>query len=104
MQNNTLKKGFYKHFKRDLLHGTTGNDFLYQVLGVSIDAGNDERCVVYRPLYPYENERADFFSGSISEFTEKVEIKGIKKDRFQLITDAAEIERLNCVSREMYGE
>jgi len=68
-----LKLGKYKHYK--------GNQ--YEVIGVAKMSGSLEDIVVYRALYG-ENE---LWVRPLSEFTDEVEIDGIKMPRFEYINE-----------------
>jgi hypothetical protein len=69
-----LAPGRYRHFK--------GNE--YDVLGVAHHSETHEEFVVYRALY---GER-DLWIRPSAMFTESVEVDGIVRPRFQLVSEA----------------
>lgn len=71
----TIEKGTYRHSK-------TGK--LYEVIGVALQTEAEELLVIYRPLYPIEYE---LFARPYEMFVEQVLIDGIRKARFEKISE-----------------
>lgn len=71
----TLRKGTYRHNKKDQL---------YEVLGVALQTETGEPLVVYRPLYSSEYE---LFARPYEMFVELVELDGETKPRFEFISE-----------------
>ena len=70
-----IEKGTYRHNK-------TGK--LYEVLGVALQTETEEPLVIYRPLYEIEYE---LFARLYSMFIEQVSIDGMRKARFERISE-----------------
>lgn len=70
-----IEKGTYPHNK-------TGK--LYEVLGVALQTETEEPLVIYRPLYEIEYE---LFARPYSMFIEQVSIDGMRKARFERISE-----------------
>lgn len=70
-----IEKGTYRHNK-------TGK--LYEVLGVALQTETEEPLVIYRPLYEIEYE---LFARPYSMFIEQVSIDGMRKARFERISE-----------------
>ncbi|MCA0228662.1 DUF1653 domain-containing protein [Patescibacteria group bacterium] len=70
-----IEKGTYRHNK-------TGK--LYGVLGVALQTETEEPLVIYRPLYEIEYE---LFARPYSMFIEQVSIDGMRKARFERISE-----------------
>jgi hypothetical protein len=102
------EKGFYYHYKHDS-NGAV-NNYAYEVMGVGCHTEDDCRpedanLVVYRPLYESSVYKAGklFDVRPLGMFMEDVTKDGRTFPRFQRITDAAIIEELKAIQRQMYG-
>ena len=73
----SIPKGTYRHNK-------SGN--LYKVLGVALETETDEPVVVYHPLYEHEFG-CELFTRPYGMFTDMVELDGVKKLRFEYVSD-----------------
>ena len=69
-----IKPGKYRHYKGGL----------YRVEDIATHSENEEKMVVYRPLYGDQ----DLWVRPLDMFIEEVEIDGIKTPRFAFIGDA----------------
>jgi len=69
-----IKPGKYRHYKGGL----------YRVEDIATHSENEEKMVVYRPLYGEQG----LWVRPLDMFIEEVEIDGIKKPRFAFIGDA----------------
>jgi len=69
-----IKPGKYRHYKGGL----------YVVEDIATHSENEEKMVVYRPLYGEQ----DLWVRPLDMFIEEVEIEGIKKPRFAFLGDA----------------
>lgn len=69
-----IKLGKYRHYKGGL----------YVVEDIATHSENEEKMVVYRPLYGEQ----DLWVRPLDMFIEEVDIEGIKQSRFVFIGDA----------------
>jgi hypothetical protein len=105
---NVPEKGFYYHYKHD--PAGTVNNYAYEFMGVGHHTEDDCRpedalLAVYRPLYEafvYTNGKM-FDVRPLSMFMEEVTKDGKTFPRFEKIIDAAVIEKLTALRKEMYG-
>jgi hypothetical protein len=102
------ERGFYYHYKHDP-EGSEQN-YAYQVIAVGHHTESDCReedqfVVIYRPLYEsafvYEIGKL-YDIRPLKMFMEEVTLSGVKRPRFQKITDPELIVRLKKVQSEMY--
>ena len=96
------EKGFYYHFKHDLL-GSLEN-YAYEVMGVARHSEDGSYLVIYRPLYKNTYpDAADYSARPLEMFMEEVARDGKTFSRFKKITDAVVIAQLEIIKDNMYG-
>jgi hypothetical protein len=98
---NLPQKGFYVHYK----HTEDGekHNYMYEVVGIGRNTEDENLTVLYRPLYKSEfMPPADLQSRPLNMFMESVEIGGVSKPRFQMITDQALIRELEEARATLY--
>jgi len=103
------EKGFYYHYKHDP-SGPIGN-YAYEMVGVGCHTEEDCRpedanMVVYRPLdanAPIYTAGKFFDLRPLEMFMESVTKDGKTFPRFQKITDAGVIVKLEVIKRQMYS-
>lgn len=77
---------YYRHYK-----STGGRNHVYKVIGFGRHTETGEVLIVYKPLYIndwLEEFQTEFAARPLAMFMEMVEIDGIKKPRFQLISES----------------
>lgn len=102
--DNIPSPGFYYHYKHDP-NGPL-NNYAYEVIGVGHHTEEDIYMVVYRPLYEEARvykEGKLFDLRPLEMFMENVAKDGKTFSRFEKITDAAVIARLEIMKERMYG-
>ncbi len=73
-----IQKGIYQHYKGPK----------YEVLGTALQTETREVLVIYKALYELQDDPGtDFFTRSLSMFTQEVEVEGKYIKRFQFIDD-----------------
>jgi hypothetical protein len=71
----TIPLGTYRHNK-------TGN--LYEVVGVALHSETNEFLVIYKALYQTKYE---LFARPYDMFTQDVDLDGVKRPRFEKVSD-----------------
>jgi hypothetical protein len=100
---NSIKKGFYYHFKHD--SKGTFNNYAYEVLGTARHSEDHSLYVVYLPLYKNSYKpKATFCIRPLEMFMEKVESKGKLVRRFRRITNPHLIHKLKKTKTQLYGK
>lgn len=77
------KGEIWKHYKHD--SQGVENNYIYEVVGVSVHTETEELMVCYKPLYISEflkEKQADFFCRPLSMWNDHVEKHGYSGPRF----------------------
>ncbi len=102
------ENGFYYHYKNDP-NGPV-NDYAYEVMGVGVHTeencrSEDANMVVYRPLYESSVYKAGklFDLRPLDMWMGQVIKDGKTFPRFEKITDAAIVAKLEAIKKQMYS-